>query len=182
MVNTLLQSIDKGEITLGIFIDFKKAFDTINHSILSEKLEYYGIIRGIVLQWFQNYLSNRSQVLCYKEEISSSIEGLHVARISPGTHTLFFLFIIIINGYFQFRLFADVSNIFHTFPKGKKIDMNDVNEKLKEVQNWCIVNKLTIHLKKTNYMVIKRPRRSIAIEGVLSVSQTVIDRVHVAVA
>ena len=66
LVNTLLKAIDRGEITLGIFIDFKKAFDTINHSILSEKLEYYGI-RGIVLQWFQNYLSNRSQVIVLQE-------------------------------------------------------------------------------------------------------------------
>ena len=62
----------------------------------------------------------------------------------------------------------------------KKIDMNDVSEKLKEVQNWCSVNKLTINLKKTNYMVIKGPRRSIAIEGVLTVSETVIGKVHVA--
>ena len=58
--------------------------------------------------------------------------------------------------------------------------MNDVSEKLKEVQNWCIVNKLTINLKKTNYMVIKGPRRSIAVEGVLTVSETVISKVHVA--
>ena len=58
--------------------------------------------------------------------------------------------------------------------------MNEVNGKLKEVQKWCIVNKLTINLKKTNYMIIKGPRQPIAIKGVLTVSETVIDRVHVA--
>ena len=62
--------MDRGIPTLGICIDFKKAFDTIDHEILLGKLNYY-CIRGIVLQWFQSYLSNQSQVLCFKEIISS---------------------------------------------------------------------------------------------------------------
>ena len=58
--------------------------------------------------------------------------------------------------YFEFRLFADDSNLFHTFDKRQKeIDMNEVNVKFLEVQKWCFVNKLTINLKKTNYMLIK---------------------------
>ena len=64
LVNTLLTSIDEGKITLGIFIDFKKAFDTINHDILLNKMSHCGI-RGIPLKWFSDYLSNRSQLLCY---------------------------------------------------------------------------------------------------------------------
>lgn len=70
LVNSLLRSIDEGKPTLGIFIDFQKAFDTINHQILLNKLDLYGI-RGIALQWFKSYLSNRSQVICYKETVSS---------------------------------------------------------------------------------------------------------------
>ena len=44
----------------GVFIDFQKAFDTVDHSILINKLEHRGI-RGVDLDWFRSYLSNRKQ-------------------------------------------------------------------------------------------------------------------------
>ena len=138
-----------------------------------------------MLQWFKSYLSDRSQVLCYKDEMSSSRKiTCGVPQGSVLGPTLFLLYINDLpnsTDYFQFRLFADDSNLFHTFPKGKtEIVMKEVNEQLKEVQTWCIVNKLTINLKKTNYMVTKGPKQSFTIEGVLKVSETIIDRVHVA--
>ena len=43
LMNDVIKSIDKGMVTIGIFIDFKKAFDTINHTILFKKLEHYGV-------------------------------------------------------------------------------------------------------------------------------------------
>ena len=53
-------SIDSGKFGCGIFIDLRKAFDTVNHEILLNKLEHYGI-RGNMLKWFQSYLSHRKQ-------------------------------------------------------------------------------------------------------------------------
>ena len=83
--------------------------------------------------------------------------------------------------YFEFRLFADDSNLFYTFDKRQKeIDMNEVNNKFVEVQKLCFVNKLTINLNKTNYMFIKGQRQSCEIRGILKQSDTVIDRVSVA--
>ena len=53
-------TIDSGKIGCGIFIDLKKAFDTVNHEILLSKMEHYGI-RGVLLDWFRSYLSGRKQ-------------------------------------------------------------------------------------------------------------------------
>ena len=61
LVTKILQAIDNSEYTIGVFLDLAKAFDTVNHEILLNKLEHYGI-RGIALEWFKNYLTNRKQI------------------------------------------------------------------------------------------------------------------------
>ena len=59
-LNTVQSNMDKKLYTCGIFIDLKKAFDTVNHSVLLSKLHHYGI-RGVVNDWFSSYLSGRVQ-------------------------------------------------------------------------------------------------------------------------
>ena len=60
IVDQIRLSIDKSQLTCGIFIDLSKAFDTVDHNILLGKLEHYGI-RGNALNLFKSYLSNRNQ-------------------------------------------------------------------------------------------------------------------------
>ena len=172
--NALLKSIDEGKLTIGVFIDFQKAFDTINHDILISKLSHYGI-RGIALQWFADYLSNRFQFVKYRETMSQYFKtscGVPQGSVLGPT-----LFLIYINDLpnstkiFNFRLFADDSNLFHTFKTGQKdIDMNEVNTDLNKVQQWCYANKVTINLSKSNYMIIKGKRRSVQVKGALEIS------------
>ena len=60
LYDKLSDAIDQGKVTLGLFIDLSKAFDTVNHDILLAKLEFYGV-RGAALQWFKSYPSCRTQ-------------------------------------------------------------------------------------------------------------------------
>ena len=68
---TVLEMIDKitharysNASSIGILIDLSKAFDTLNHNILFDKLEHFGV-RDVALQWFKSYLHNRSQYIVY---------------------------------------------------------------------------------------------------------------------
>ena len=54
LMDKLITSLEKKEYVIGIFLDFSKAFDTVDHSILLRKLSHYGI-RGNALNWFESY-------------------------------------------------------------------------------------------------------------------------------
>ena len=71
LFENLTEALDKGDCAIGIFLDFQKAFDTVNHNILLDKYYVYGI-RGIAHEWFINYLSNRAQSVYYHECVSDS--------------------------------------------------------------------------------------------------------------
>ena len=62
LVENITTAMDNGKFTIGVFIDLKKAFDTVDHSILVTKLDHYGI-RGV--QWLSSYLENRKQYVCF---------------------------------------------------------------------------------------------------------------------
>ena len=72
LFDKLVSTLEKGEVCIGFFfINFRKAFITVDHTILLEKLHFYGI-RGIAYKWLSNYLSNRKQFVDY-DHVKSSV-------------------------------------------------------------------------------------------------------------
>ena len=72
LIDTLLQTLDKKDIPISIFLYLSKAFDTIDHKILYVKLRHYGI-NGVLLNWLINYLTGRQQFVKLDDEISNTL-------------------------------------------------------------------------------------------------------------
>ena len=60
LIDNLIQNMESDNISVGIYLDLQKAFDTVNHKILLAQMNNYGI-RGNVYNWFSSYLTNRKQ-------------------------------------------------------------------------------------------------------------------------
>ena len=73
LTDKISKVLDERKYTLGVFLDLSRAFDTVNHEILCKTLEHYGI-RGICLQWFKNYLRERSQIVKFKQHKSTEMK------------------------------------------------------------------------------------------------------------
>ena len=135
-----------------LLIDLKKAFDTIDHNILLDKLRNYGI-RGIALQWIQSYHSNRSQFVTCNNTRSNFMDIL--CGVPQGSILGPLLFIIYINDIvnvsekLKFILFADDTNVF--FSSENKVNLkHDIEIELKKLVTWLEINKLTMNVSKTN--------------------------------
>ena len=72
MYQSLLKSMDKGLITFAVFLDFAKGFDSVNYKILLDKLQHYSI-RGLSLQLFNSYLSERTQFVYLHNSCSNKL-------------------------------------------------------------------------------------------------------------
>ena len=78
----MYDSIDSGNFVISVFLDFKKAFDTVDHKILLEKFHFYGI-RRVSHEWFKSYLDERNQITVI-DGIYNGITSSSSSSISHG--------------------------------------------------------------------------------------------------
>ena len=160
MIDHIYKSLDEGNYVFGIYIDLKKAFDTVQHQILLYRLQHYGI-RGIALEWFDSYLSKRKQFVVTNGIKSDILEssGYGVLQGSVLGPILFLLYINDIHKSLDkiiIKLFADNTNCFisgNNFNQLERLTETELNK----LQKWINANKLTIHFdpKKSSYCIFK---------------------------
>lgn len=152
--------MEKGNIILAIFLDLKRAFETIDRQRLILKLKKYGIV-GKELDWFISYLANRTQCTTYSGTTSRRLEIEY--GVPQGAKLSSLLFLLYINDIgnsikkCKIVLFADDTLIYVCSPS---IDVaaQQMNEDLENVDRWLSVNRLKINIQKTKYMILSYKR------------------------
>jgi hypothetical protein len=152
--NYVAKALDNKEHAIGIFCDLKKAFDTVDHSILLRKLSNLGV-RGTELAWFRDYLFNRKQFVNINNSNSRLLE-INIG-VPQGSGLGPLLFLTYINdlpsctGFLPF-LFADDTNL---LAQGQNIDdlVAFVNDELHKITTYFRKNKLSLHPAKTKFIL-----------------------------
>ena len=163
IIEKIKHSVDQGKFGCGIFIDLKKAFDTVNHEILLSKLEHYGI-RGPLLSWFGSYLTNRKQfVFC--NGVQSNTKTI-TCGVPQGSVLGPLLFLIYINDLpnisdkLQFFLFADDTNIYYDDKNLKSLEKT-MNKELRKLSLWLNLNRLALNISKTNFVIFRSQQKKL---------------------
>ncbi|CAB4027477.1 Hypothetical predicted protein, partial [Paramuricea clavata] len=154
-------NIDNGLINGVVFIDLKKAFDTIDHQIILQKLKNYGIDENN-LTWFYSYLTDRTQKCRVNGQLSDSVPV--ACGVPQGSRLGPLLFLIYINDlpncldHTTARMFADDTSISYASDSAKELQ-NVINTELKGLSDWLTTNELSLNIVITEFMVVGSRQR-----------------------
>ena len=153
-IDKVIRAIKNGEYAIVVFLDFSKAFDTLDHKIVPDKLDHYGI-RGCALSWVRSYLSHRIQYVTHNG--SQCSQQLVKCGVPQGSIFGPLLFLIYINDLCvvckstEPVLFADDTNLFSSGSNTSSLQ-DGVNNDLAIIAEWLKINKLSLNIKKTHFM------------------------------
>ena len=146
--------------TYKIFLDFRKAFDTINHNILIDKMKMLCVGNGTT-KLLEGYLSNRHQRTIF-HGYKSEVRKVHTG-VPQGSILGPLLFLAYINDlsscltYSQCQLFAD-DTVLITKHANRNVSYANLQADISKINEWCRVNQLTINAKKTEYIEFTNKR------------------------
>lgn len=179
LMDSLISEIDSKKVVGALFLDLKKAFDTLDHKILLEKLAYYGI-RGMANNIIRSYLSNRKQFVTI-EGTHSSLKPITVG-VPQGSNIGPLLFLLFINDLGKLRLkgtprlFADDTALFYPNNNSEAI-IQDMTDDLKILSKFFNDNLLSLNLSKTKYMLFHSPRKKLTPHNELKLEQIIIEKI-----
>ena len=160
MVDKWLKALDRGELVGVVLVDFRKAFDLVDHEILLKKLELYKL-NHTCLNWFRSYLSDRTQKVSFKNMMSAKKSIIHgVPQGSILGPLLFLLFIndLPLHTNALIDLYADDATVYEISRSKEEIERK-LQKAVLEIASWCRKNGMVINIDKTKAMLITTRQR-----------------------
>ena len=165
LLDRLFSQLDKHKIPVNFYIDLSKAFDSLRHDILLDKLTHYGIA-STAIKFMKSYLCNRKQFV-HIGDIASKMRPVTTGEpqgsiVSPVLFNILINDIVMASQKFNFILYADDTTFNSTldcFGNGENEIQISITTELQKIFKWLDVNKLCLNTAKSKYMLFHMPQK-----------------------